>query len=275
MTSIKEIGENLTRAGKLEARPLCIYGSETIPEHSIPSTKLHFCISNAMISLAMRKDIRSIYYGLTTRQGSCPGARAWLGYERFNPFLHYFLSTGIKDISSEFLVINPEIALERINSIGKITPLGKFTIIRACEDVSEENLNVKAIVCFGSAEQIRNLSMLVYFESKTPFGMIQIPWGSSCSSFITYPAGLTEKNQNDYVVLGPIDPTDNYFFPPNLLAMGIPVKLAIKMSENLEKSFIVKRAEVAYPTNRSNPIDEFSEKSFKEFSERLFKKHDK
>jgi len=271
--SIKEIGEKITLAGRLEARPLCIYGSETIPENAVPSTKLHFCISNAMIALSLHKDVNTMYYGTETKRGSCPGAQAWLGYGPWNPFLHYFLSTGIKDISSEFLCASPELALDKIKSVGTITPPGKYTIIRACEDVSEENLDVKAIICFGGAEQIRNLSMLAYFKRNTSFGLIQMPWGSSCSSFITYPAGLSDGSPKNCVFLGPIDPTDNYFFPPDILAMGLPIEIAEEMSRNLEDSFIIKRRDVAYPQERANPIAEFSKKEFREFSKRLFGKH--
>ncbi|MGQ4872946.1 MAG: DUF169 domain-containing protein [Promethearchaeia archaeon] len=270
--SIREIGKNLKKAGKLKTNPLCIYGSEVIPNYSIPSTKIHFCIANAILSLSLRDDIDAIHYGKENKRDSCPGAQAWLGYESWNPFLHYFLSTGIKNIPSEFLVANPDLALKKIKSIGKITPIGKYTIISKCE-IIEEDVDVKAIICFGEAEQIRNLSMLVYFNSEITFGGVQTHWGSSCSQFITYPAGLSENCPRNCAVLGPIDPTDNYFFPSNLLALAIPINIARSMSDNLEKSFIIKRAEVAFPSERVNPTQQFSKEDFKEFSKRLFGKH--
>ena len=173
--SIKEIGRSLVKAGRLETRPLCIYGSETIPENAVSSTQLHFCISNAMVALALRTDFKVIYYGKDTKWGSCPGAKAWLGYEGFNPFLQHFLSTGYKNTPSENLVATPELALDKLKSIGKITPVGKYTVIRVCDDVSEENIDVKAIVCFGKAEQIRNLCMLTYFDINTAFNALKCP----------------------------------------------------------------------------------------------------
>jgi len=273
MISLKEIGNNLKRAGRLKTSPLCIYGSNTIPNNSIPSTKLHFCIANAILSLSMRNDVNTIYYGKDTKRGSCPGAQAWLGYGPWNPFLHYFLSTGIKNISSEFLVANPDLALKKINSVGKITPLGKYTVISKCNSVEDEKIEIKAIICFGNAEQIRNLSMLSYFNSDKTFGGIQTHWGSSCSQFITYPAGLSENCPKDCAVLGPIDPTDNYFFPPDLLALSIPFKLAKIMAENYKDSFIIKRKNVAFPSERVDPTQKFSKKDFKEFSKRLFGRH--
>jgi hypothetical protein len=271
--SIKEIGQNLAKAGRLDIRPLCIHGSETIPEYAVPSSELHFCISNAIIALALRKDINAIYYGADSKFGVCPGARAWLGYGEFNPFLHYFLSTGYKNTPSENLVATPEIATEKLKSVGKITPVGNYTIVQACETISEDHLDIKAILCYGHPEQIRNLCMLAYFDLKTSFGAIQMPWGSSCSSFITYPAGLAENGPKSSIILGPMDPTDNYFFPPDILAMGIPIDIAEKMSKNIEHSFIIKRSDVAYPKERVNPIEKFSQKDFNEFSKRLFGRH--
>ena len=272
--SIKEIGNNLVKGGRLKTRPLCIYGSETVPENAITSTKLHFCIGNAMIALAMRKDVKIMYYGKDIKWGSCPGARAWLGYEGFNPFLQYFLSTGYKNTPSENLVATPELALDKLNSVGKITPVGKYTIIRVCEDVSEEEaLDVKAIICFGGAEQIRNLCMLAYFDVNTAFNAIQMPWGSSCSSFITHPAGLGENSPKNCVIMGPMDPTDNYFFPPNILSLGIPIDFARRMSSNLENSFIIKRANVAYPEERIETTKNFTQEELNEFAKKLFGRH--
>ncbi|MHA1291048.1 MAG: DUF169 domain-containing protein [Promethearchaeota archaeon] len=271
--SIRDISIKFTEACKLKYRPLCIYGSEKIPENAIRSTKLHFCISNAMVSLAFQKNINTLFFGIDEKRGTCPGSRAWLGYEGFNPFLKYFLSTGIKKYPAENLVANPELAEDRLKSIGKITPLGKYTIIRACEDVYEDDIDIKAIIIFGNAEQIRNLCMLAFFKSKTSFNAIQMPWGSSCASFITYPAGLAENGPKECVLLGPMDPTDNYFFPPDLLSIGIPIKIALQMCEDLENSFIIKRRSVAFPQKRANPAELFTKKDFKEFSEQLFKNH--
>ncbi len=271
--SVKEIGENLAKAGRIDIRPLCIHGSEEIPDYAVPSSELHFCIANAMIALALRKDVNAIYYGADIKFGVCPGARAWLGYGEFNPFLHYFLSTGYKNTPSENLVATPEIALEKLKSVGKITPVGKYTIIQACGTLSKEFSDIKAIICFGHAEQIRNLCMLVYFDLNTSFNAIQMPWGSSCSSFVTHPAGIAENSPKNCVIIGPMDPTDNYFFPPDILAIGIPIEIAKRMSKNIEDSFITKRADVAYPKERVNPTEKFSEKDFNEFSKKLFGKH--
>jgi hypothetical protein len=251
--TIKEIGMKLAQAGRLQANPLCIYGADTIPERSIPIKKINRCIANAIFTLSVHKDIYSIYIGYNALEGCCPGGQAWFGYKSFEPKLKYFLSTGSKDFRdgvSEFLIADPELAEKRLNSIGKITPLGKYIVIQKCESIDEQDLNVKAFICFGISEQIRNLCSLTYFGSEKDYN-IQIPWGPSCASFVSYPAGMTEKGPKNCIIIGPTDPTGNYWFPQNYLSMGIPFEIAIRMARDLDDSFISKRQEIAYPVKRT------------------------
>ena len=134
----------------------------------------------------------------------------------------------------------------RLNSIGKITPLNKFIVIRKSDQISEQNKEIKAFLCFGTVEQIRNLSSLYYFHSELSYG-IQIPWGPSCASFISYPTGMIKLNRKTGIILGPTDPTGNFWFPQNYLSMGIPSEIARQMAEDVDSSFIGKRPKIAYP----------------------------
>lgn len=271
-TQIKEIGRKLKNGANLKFKPLCIYGSEYPPQEGVKSTEIHFCIANAILSLAASDKTDIIYFNMENKRGSCPGSRAWLGYEEFNPFLKNFLSTGIKNYPAEYLVATPEIADKRLKSLGKLKPLGTNTVFQKTYSLTEsEDIKISAILLFGRAEKIRNLSMLGYFTSHSATGKIEMPWGSSCASFVTYPAGLAEKGPKDAIILGPMDPTDNYFFPPDILAMGIPINLAVEMAENVEKSFLIKRTSVAFPEERADPNRLYDKKDFKKFSEKLFK----
>jgi len=160
-------------------------------------------------------------------------------------------STGTKEFAdgaAEYLKVSPEVAEESFKSIGKITPLGKYTVIQACEDL-EEDPGVKSIVCFGTCEQIRNMCSLVYFR-RTDMYAVLAPFGPSCATLVTYPAGMGEKVPRNSVFIGPLDPTGNSWFPPNYMALGIPVQIARQMSQDLEESFIVKRPKTAYPDRR-------------------------
>jgi hypothetical protein len=250
--TLKEIGIKLKRAGRLETNPLCIYGSEKVPKNGIPIKQLNRCIANSIFKLSVREDINAIYIGNDTLEGCCPGGQAWFGYKSFVSQLKYFISTGSKDYrggAAEFLLTNPDLAERQLNSVGKINPIGKYTVIQKCDSIGEESVNVKAFLCFGYSEQIRNLCSLAYFQPEKGF-IVKMPWGPSCASFVTYPAGLTNE-QNDKVIIGPTDPTGNNWFPQNYLSLGIPIKVAERMANDLDASFIMKRPEVAYPKKRN------------------------
>jgi hypothetical protein len=51
----------------------------------------------------------------------------------------------------------------------------------------------------------------------------------------------------DSAFLGPQDPTLNYALPPDILGIGLPVGVARRVAENIGRSFISKRTEVAFP----------------------------
>jgi hypothetical protein len=252
--TIKEIGTKLKQAGRLESIPLIIYGSESIPKNAVPMKKINRCIANAIYTLSVHNDIKSIYLGDDDLEGCCPGGQAWLGYKSFLPKLKYFISTGSEDFrggAAEFLLANPNLAEEQLNSIGKIMPLEKYTVIQKSDSFDGEDYNIKALLCFGYSEQIRNLSSLAYFQPEKGF-IAKMPWGPSCASFVTYPAGLAENEQTNNIIIGPTDPTGNYWFPQNYLSMGIPFKIARRMAKDLDASFIMKRPEVAYPIKRKS-----------------------
>lgn len=251
--TIKEIGIKLKQAGRLETTPLCIYGSESIPEKGIPIQKLNRCIANAIFNLSLREDIQAIYIGNNMLEGCCPGGQAWFGYKSFAPQLNYFISTGSKDFrggAAEFLLANPDLAKQQLNAVGKITPLGKYTVIQKSDSIDGEDINIKGFLCFGHSEQIRNLCSLAYFQPEHGF-LVKMPWGPSCASFITYPAGLANEPKNS-IIIGPTDPTGNYWFPHHFLSLGIPIETAERMANDLDSSFIMKRSEVAYPIKRNS-----------------------
>lgn len=251
--SIKEIGIKLIKAGKLVARPICVYGSDIPPDNATPVASISRCIARTILTTAIREDATPLYMGHETLEGCCPGGQAWFGFKDFPPYIKYFVSIGSKDFrngAAEYLKATPEIVEENVKSIGEITPPGKFIVFQACEDLSGEDPGVRSIVCFGIGEQIRNLCTLIHFRSLNPFYSVLTPWGPSCATFITYPAGMAKNAPFDSVFTGPVDPTGNAWFPANYMALGIPISVARRMSEDLEDSFIIKRPKIAYPDHR-------------------------
>ena len=95
------------------------------------------------------------------------------------------------------------------------------------------------------------MAALVHFDRDDPFSPVIVPRGSSCSTFITYPAGLAENTPRATAFMGPQDPTQNHSLPLEMMAPGIPAAMAVRMVNNLDASFITRRPQVAFPRPRS------------------------
>jgi hypothetical protein len=253
-SSVSEIGNKLARAGRLKIRPLCVYGAEKIPAGAVPSTSASSCIARAILTLAVHEKTAPIYVTANMRERCCLGGLAQFGFTEFDPGIKYFVSTGwrgFRNGAAEYLRASPELFEENRKLMGKITPPGKYVVIQPCADLVDEDPGVRSILCFGIAEQIRNLCSLVHFRSRDPFRDILVPQGASCASFISYAAGMVQNAPADAVFVGPCDPTGNSWFPPDHLSLAIPIRIATRMSEDLEDSFILKRPTVAYPERRA------------------------
>lgn len=252
--SISEIGSKLAQAGRLKTKPLCVYGSEKIPKGVVASASVSSCVARAIFTLAFREKTPPIYVSAEMRETCCAGGLAQFGFTELNPGIKYFVSTGWKGFrngAAEFLTASPDLFEENRKLMGKITPPGKYLVIRPCADLVSEDPGVRSVLCFGIAEQIRNLCSLVQFRSRDPFREIIVPQGASCASFVSYAAGMVENAPANAVYVGPCDPTGNVWFPSDHLSLAIPVRMARRMSEDLESSFIIKRPTVAYPERRT------------------------
>lgn len=175
-----------------------------------------------------------------------------MGFAEPHPKLKYFVTTGTPDFrggAAEHLKATPELFDDQKRRAGKITPPGRYVVISPCtDDVPAER--VLSFILFGSCEQIRNLCGLAQYNSSEMFFKTLIPGGASCSAMITFPSGMAANAPKDAAYVGPTDPTGNPWFPPDLLAMGIPAILAMQMAADVDESFIGRRSRIAFPEHR-------------------------
>jgi hypothetical protein len=57
------------------------------------------------------------------------------------------------------------------------------------------------------------MAALVHFDRDDPFSPVMVPWGQSCSTFITYPAWTAENAPKETAFMGPQDPYQNKELP--------------------------------------------------------------
>jgi Uncharacterised ArCR, COG2043 len=256
MTSILEIGTQFKKIAHLDMQPLYVLGSKVLLDNCVPLTSLDRCIAKAMFLIAGNFEAPPVYLDADQAEKGCGGGMQWSGFCEANPMIRYFVSIGHKDFRNgmaEFLRASPELVDKGAERIGKIKIPGNYLVVCPAHKIAElelQDATVLAITCFGSAEQIRNLAALVHFRNLGIFQNVIMAVGPACSTFVSYPAGLAENAPKNSAYIGPADPTGNIWFPPNFMALGLPINLAQQMSDDVEASFLTKRAQVAFPTKR-------------------------
>ena len=252
-TDFRKIGARLKEAFRLTTRPLAVYGSEVLLPGIPPMTEVNRCFAVSLYRMATGTVVSAIFVSADTSEGCCPGGLYHVGYIPIPDDIKYFVSTGRKDVrggAAEYLKASPELVERCTVAAGSIRPPGKYLVVQACETLPDTGPAVRSLCCFGTGEQIRNMAALVHFDRDDPFSPVIVPWGSSCSTFITFPAGLAENTPRDTAFMGPQDPTQNHSLPPDMMALGIPAEMAVRMVNNLDASFITRRPQVAFPGHK-------------------------
>lgn len=250
----KSIGRRLTEVARLPGRAVCVFGSEERIEGSVQSSRIDRCLARAVYRLSLEKKTPPIFFGPEAKDGMCPGAQAWCGVSDFSPMIKFFVSTGTPEFrhgEAEYLKPSPEAAERFFRAPGRIVLPFKYLNIAGWDQLQKDQ-KVLSFVLIGNAESIRNLGGLIQYSFEDIFYSAIMPGGPSCATMITYAAGLAEKAPKDTAFIGPVDPTGNAWFPPEMMCMALSFEMAEKMAENIDNSFIIKRAHIAFPVRRLN-----------------------
>lgn len=248
----RSVGDQLQKAGRLSLQPLCVYSPEELPSGTAQVSDLlkggERCLAKAILLVAAGgAEAVGISQG---SKGVCFGAMCFMGYAPISKPMMVQIAVSGKD--SAYLKGTADVCDQTIDSIGKITPPGKHVVVGTC--ASAGDVRPLSYLCFGTAEQVRNLCGLVHFSAGGAFGRIDAPWGSGCSLFITYPAGMAEGAPKDTAFIGPTAADGNPWFPGDLMVLALPAAVAERMAADVDRSFIGKCPELAYPTERDPAV---------------------
>jgi hypothetical protein len=256
--SIRDINDTLVRAGRLRLRPVFVFGTEQVPVGAVPVsaviTEGHRCLGKALLKMALYPEVPPVYLGRDVMKECCFGASAWLGFMKMPSMmknLYASVSKGDGNHDAHYLKDTPETCQASLDCLGNIIPPEKYLVMSACPE-ADNGLQPLSVLCFGRAEQIRNLCGLIHFGMQDPFSPVAAAWGAHCATFVTYPAGLAEGAPKDTAFLSPMASYGNDWFPSDLMALGIPAGVAEKMCGDYGRSFMVKRPERTYPEKRAS-----------------------
>lgn len=221
----------------------------------MPSGKVDRCIARVVYDMSANADRPPVFFGPEARQGICPGGQGWCAMAPLSEKTMYFVSTGTPDFrngAAEHLKPDPEAARRFFAAPGKFTPPARYTVIAGWDRIPAGQ-EVLSFILLGGAESMRNLGGLVQYVSDDLFTAVTMPGGPSCASMISYAAGMSERAPRNTAFIGPVDPTGNAWFPPDLMSLAVPFELARTMAENVDRSFLGRRSRVAFPPRRVAP----------------------
>lgn len=233
----------LAAAVALDSLPVCVYGSEELPAGGTRTSAIIDCVAAAIFRLAADETPGPLYATAVDGAGlcRCAGGAEWFGYSGFDPYLVRSMSTAVpagSRLVPKRLKSSPSVAEKTYASVGTVSPLGQYTVFRRCDDPKLAGEDVKCVVCFGTAGQIRDLCGLAHFRSPGVLGAVEWPWGPSCATLITFPAGMSARVAPDRLFIGPADPSARSWLPEPMLAAGLPAGLALTMARDVGLSFL-------------------------------------
>ncbi len=248
--SIKEINERLTKTGRLNHRIIGVYAAAAKPASAVTTAKVTKsgspCLARALFKMAIHEDFPAVYIGADTAKESCFGAMAWFGYTPFPPGVESMFVSDPPNPGSMCIKQNSDVCKATLADMGHFTPAGKYVVMQRLDEIGE-GTDLRSVLCFGNSEQIRNLGGLIHFGEPKAFAPILAPWGSGCSTFAAFPAGIASGCPRDTALLSPFVPEGNKWFPADMLALGIPIAMARRMAEGYEASFAVRKPGITYP----------------------------
>jgi len=250
--SARSVGEKLREAGRLELKPLCVYSPSEMPDGVVQVSDLirqgGRCLAKAVMLVAAGE---SDAVGVSRNsKGVCVGALCFMGYAPISKPM--MVDIAVRGEDAVYIKGTEAVCDSTIDSIGRIESPGDHIVVGTCDFAGD--IEPLSYLCFGTAEQIRNLCGLIHFSAGSAFGQIDAPWGSGCSLFITYPAGMAAGSPKGVSFLGPTAADCNPWFPSETMSLSLPAAIAERMAADVDASFVAKCPEIAYPSERDRSV---------------------
>jgi len=184
----------------------------------------------------------------TVRQGNslcfdaesiaCFGGRRFLGFSsNMTANFEYFLSCGIPGkLEGERYKKTPEIAAEWSRNLPQFEAPAKFVVFKRWDALNESD-NPDVVIFFANFDVLAGLFTLANFDETDPNAVFS-PFGSGCSSVVTYPF-LEKDAARSRAVIGLFDPSARPFVPEAALSFALPMNKFKRMVENMEESFLI------------------------------------
>ena len=218
----------------LRESPLGIYYTNDKPEGVTPKEG----ISGCMIGLLQnaRKKGKTVYFD--KNHFGCPGGGYYMGFlEKARPDIEYFLSCGIPgELEGERYIKTPELARKYFGLMKPRPAPANYCVFKPIESFQQGNVKPEVVAFFAPPDILSGLFTLTNYALETT-DAVYTPFGSGCSTILTYPLKEGEK-EAPRAVIGMFDVSARPMVEKDTLTIAMSYSVFSKLLENVSDSFL-------------------------------------
>lgn len=217
----------------LKESPLGIYYTNKKPEGVTPKEGIHGCMIGLLQNA--RKKGMIVYFDKT--HFGCPGGAYYMGFlESPRPNIEYFLSCGIPgEMEGERYIKTPELARKYFGRMKPRPSPATYCVFKPIEKLTGDEVP-EVVVFFATPDILSGLFTLTNYALESTDAVFT-PFGSGCSTILTYPLKEAEKEQ-PRAVLGMFDVSARPMVEKEVLTLAMPHCVFLKLLENVSGSFL-------------------------------------
>jgi uncharacterized protein (DUF169 family) len=229
----EEIWKQFQEALGLKESPLGIYYTKDKPDGVTAKEGVHMCMIGLLQNA--RKKGETVFFDKD--HFGCPGGAYYMGFfESPRPKIEYFLSCGIQgEMEGERYIKTPELAKRFVMSrIPRRAP-APYCVFKPIHQF-QHGEKPEVVAFFAPPDILSGLFTLTNYSLETLEGVIA-PFGSGCSSILTYPLKEAGKDQ-PHAILGMFDVSARPMVERDTLTLAMPYSVFLKLLENVSGSFL-------------------------------------
>ncbi len=213
--------------------PLGVYYTNEKPEGLTAKPGTHVCMIG-LLQNAVKKG-ETVYFDKD--HFGCPGGAYYMGLTgAIRPNIEYFLSCGIPgEMEGERYIKRPEKAREYFGKMKPRRAPASYCVFKPLEQF-DENEKPEVVSFFAPPDLLSGLFTLTNYSLEVT-DAVEAPFGSGCSSIVTYPLKEAEKKE-PRAILGMFDVSARPMVGKEILTFSMPYSLFLTLIENVKGSFL-------------------------------------
>jgi uncharacterized protein (DUF169 family) len=229
----EELWKQFRETLDLKESPLGIYYTNNKPEGVTAKTGIHTCMIGLLQNA--RKKGETVYFDKD--HFGCPGGAYYMGFfESPRPNLEYFLSCGIPgEMEGERYIKTPERAREYFARMIPRRAPATYCVFKPVEQF-QSSTQPEVVAFFATPDILSGFFTLTNYALERT-DAIYTPFGSGCSTILTYPLKEAGKEQ-PHAILGMFDVSARPMVEKDVLTLAMPFSIFLKLLENVADSFL-------------------------------------